>query len=168
MRAGIHFLDFFNDPRIIREQRIAANWVIEGGGLVRVEMNTRVPYLYSNSGEGASFTQRMISSISVNGSISPEGFLLLVLLLVVIIVTVVVVDGVSLILKLLFAIIACVFRDEEMPSLISCRMAAKVMVGVSDVDVLLGGILSTKDNAAVDDILKYHPDLIGDELGFVS
>ncbi|GJX35634.1 putative reverse transcriptase domain-containing protein [Tanacetum coccineum] len=30
----IHFLDLFNDPRIIREQRIAANWVIEGGGLV--------------------------------------------------------------------------------------------------------------------------------------
>ncbi|GJW29422.1 hypothetical protein Tco_0046297 [Tanacetum coccineum] len=42
---------------------------------------------------------------------------------------------------------ACAFRAEEMPSLISCRMAAKVMAGVSDVDVLLGGILSTKDNA---------------------
>ncbi|GJZ23817.1 hypothetical protein Tco_0561276 [Tanacetum coccineum] len=39
---------------------------------------------------------------------------------------------------------ACAFRAEEMPSLISCRMAAKVMAGVSDVDVLLGGILSTK------------------------
>ncbi|GKA05315.1 hypothetical protein Tco_0684435 [Tanacetum coccineum] len=38
---------------------------------------------------------------------------------------------------------ACAFRAEEMPSLISCRMAAKVMAGVSDVDVLLGGILST-------------------------
>ncbi|GJY20676.1 hypothetical protein Tco_0393242 [Tanacetum coccineum] len=42
---------------------------------------------------------------------------------------------------------ACAFRAEEMPSLISCRMAAKVMAGVSDVDVLLGGILSTQDNA---------------------
>ncbi|GKF67739.1 hypothetical protein Tco_0197418, partial [Tanacetum coccineum] len=41
---------------------------------------------------------------------------------------------------------ACAFRAEEMPSLISCRMAAKVMVGVSDVDVLLGGILLTKDD----------------------
>ncbi|GKC35786.1 hypothetical protein Tco_1048170 [Tanacetum coccineum] len=30
--SGLHFLDFFNDPRIIREQRIAVNWVIEGGG----------------------------------------------------------------------------------------------------------------------------------------
>ncbi|GJV37709.1 putative reverse transcriptase domain-containing protein [Tanacetum coccineum] len=30
---------------------------------------------------------------------------------------------------------ACAFRAEEMPSLISCRMAAKVMAGVSDVDV---------------------------------
>ncbi|GKF84601.1 hypothetical protein Tco_0249499, partial [Tanacetum coccineum] len=34
-----------------------------------------------------------------------------------------------------------------MPSLISYRMAAKVMAGVSDVDVLLGGIQSTQDNA---------------------
>ncbi|GJY29881.1 putative reverse transcriptase domain-containing protein [Tanacetum coccineum] len=45
---------------------------------------------------------------------------------------------------------ACAFRAEEMPSLISCWMAAKVMVGVSDVDVLLGGILSTKDNIGYD------------------
>ncbi|GKA21614.1 hypothetical protein Tco_0701603 [Tanacetum coccineum] len=29
---------------------------------------------------------------------------------------------------------ACAFRAEEMPSLISCRMASKVMTGVSDVD----------------------------------
>ncbi|GKG02766.1 hypothetical protein Tco_0310402, partial [Tanacetum coccineum] len=28
-------------------------------------------------------------------------------------------------------------------SAISCRMASKVMAGVSDVDILLGGILST-------------------------
>ncbi|GKG13303.1 hypothetical protein Tco_0350263 [Tanacetum coccineum] len=31
-------------------------------------------------------------------------------------------------------------------SAISCRMASKVMAGVSDVDVLLGGILSTYEN----------------------
>ncbi|GKC86810.1 hypothetical protein Tco_1147459 [Tanacetum coccineum] len=42
---------------------------------------------------------------------------------------------------------ACTFRVEEMPSLISCWTAAKVMASVSDVDVLLGGILSTQDNA---------------------
>ncbi|GJZ03384.1 hypothetical protein Tco_0536659, partial [Tanacetum coccineum] len=41
---------------------------------------------------------------------------------------------------------ACAFRAEEMPSLISCWMEAKVMAGVSDVDVLLGGILSIEDN----------------------
>ncbi|GJV73627.1 hypothetical protein Tco_1493622 [Tanacetum coccineum] len=29
----------------------------------------------------------------------------------------------------------CAFRAEEMPSLISCRMAAKVMAGVLDVDI---------------------------------
>ncbi|GKC37343.1 hypothetical protein Tco_1049727 [Tanacetum coccineum] len=106
---------------------------------------------------GASFTQRTISSIPIGGSISPEGFLLPILLLVVIIVTVVivivilivVVDDVSLILKLSFTQLSCAFRAEEMPSLISCRMAAKVMAGVSDVDVLLGGILSTKDNAEI-------------------
>ncbi|GKA77726.1 hypothetical protein Tco_0784263, partial [Tanacetum coccineum] len=45
---------------------------------------------------------------------------------------------------------AYAFRAEEMPSLISCRMAAKVMAGVSDVDVLLGGILSKKDNTGYD------------------
>ncbi|GKC61236.1 hypothetical protein Tco_1088834 [Tanacetum coccineum] len=39
---------------------------------------------------------------------------------------------------------ACAFRAEE---LISCWMAAKVMAGVSDVNVLLGGNLSTQDNA---------------------
>ncbi|GJS99567.1 hypothetical protein Tco_0820737 [Tanacetum coccineum] len=74
-----------------------------------------------------------------------------------VILIVVVVDDVSFILKLLvlvgpvfllgllaLAIVAaCAFRAEEMPSVISCWMAAKVMAGVSDVDVLLGGILST-------------------------
>ncbi|GKE09394.1 hypothetical protein Tco_1412945 [Tanacetum coccineum] len=45
---------------------------------------------------------------------------------------------------------AYAFRAEEMPSLISCRMTAKVMTGVSDVDVLLGGILSIKDNTGYD------------------
>ncbi|GJT69357.1 hypothetical protein Tco_1028643 [Tanacetum coccineum] len=115
--------------------------------------------------QGAPFIQGTIPSIPVGGSISPEGFLLPVLLLVVIIVTVVVVivilivvvDDVSLILKLSFVIIgvpvgpvfllgllalaivaAYAFRAEEMPSIINCWMAAKVMAGVSDVDVLLG------------------------------
>nr|GFA15335.1 hypothetical protein [Tanacetum cinerariifolium]GFA19634.1 hypothetical protein [Tanacetum cinerariifolium] len=41
--------------------------------------------------QGASFTQGIISSIPIGGSISPEGFLLPILLLVVIIVTVVIV-----------------------------------------------------------------------------
>ncbi|GJZ99933.1 hypothetical protein Tco_0672484, partial [Tanacetum coccineum] len=45
---------------------------------------------------------------------------------------------------------ACAFRAEEMPSLISYWMAAKVMASVSDVDVLLGGILSTEDNTGYD------------------
>ncbi|GJY97349.1 hypothetical protein Tco_0514259 [Tanacetum coccineum] len=121
--------------------------------------------------QGAPFTQGTIPSIPIGGSISLEGFLPSILLLVVIIVMVVViivimivvvVDDVSLILKLSFVIIgvpvgpvfllgllalaivaACAFRAEEMTSVISCWMAAKVMAGVSDVDVFLGGILST-------------------------
>ncbi|GKG24691.1 hypothetical protein Tco_0395319, partial [Tanacetum coccineum] len=43
----------------------------------------------------------------------------------------------------LATVAACAFRVEEMPSIISCWMAAKVMASVLDVDVLLGGILST-------------------------
>ncbi|GKF01557.1 hypothetical protein Tco_0028480, partial [Tanacetum coccineum] len=57
---------------------------------------------------------------------------------------------------------ACAFIAEEMPSLISCRMAAKVMAGVSDVDVLLGGILSTKDNTGYGMI---HEDGDNDAIG---
>nr|GEV71648.1 hypothetical protein [Tanacetum cinerariifolium] len=42
---------------------------------------------------------------------------------------------------LVFSILAaCASRAEAIPSAISCRMAAKVMAGVSDVNVLLGGI----------------------------
>ncbi|GJT12967.1 hypothetical protein Tco_0860009 [Tanacetum coccineum] len=35
---GIHFLNFFNDPRIIGEQRIAALWVLERRDVVQVRM----------------------------------------------------------------------------------------------------------------------------------
>ncbi|GKE47426.1 hypothetical protein Tco_1478684 [Tanacetum coccineum] len=127
-----------------------------------------------------SFTQGKVSSISIGGSLSSEGFLSSILLSVVIIVTVVfvvvvlvvvVIAIVGVVIVVVFGIIvvvvplvsmfllgllalaldaACAFRDEEMPSLISCRMAAKVMAGVLDVDVLLGGILSTKDNTGYD------------------
>nr|GEV14744.1 hypothetical protein [Tanacetum cinerariifolium] len=34
--AKIHFLDFFNNPRIIREQRIAAYKGYRGGGVVQI------------------------------------------------------------------------------------------------------------------------------------
>ncbi|GJT19480.1 hypothetical protein Tco_0878186 [Tanacetum coccineum] len=57
---------------------------------------------------------------------------------------------------------ACAFRAEEMPSLISCWMAANVMDGVLDVDVLLGGILSTQDNAGYGMI---HEDEDNDAIG---
>ncbi|GJZ91038.1 hypothetical protein Tco_0662965 [Tanacetum coccineum] len=85
---------------------------------------------------------------------------------IVILIVGVVVDDVSLILKLSlsfplfttgislvqcsywdlseFAMVAaCASRVAVIPLVISCQMAAKVMAGVSDVDVLLGGILST-------------------------
>ncbi|GJZ30578.1 hypothetical protein Tco_0575625 [Tanacetum coccineum] len=131
-------------------------------------------------GPSTSFTQGKVSSISIGGSISSEGFLSSIMLLVVIIVmvvfvvvvlVVVVIAIVGVVIVVVFGIVvvvvllvpvfllvlsvfsieaACVFRAEETPSLISCRMAAKVMVGVSDVDVLFGGILSTKDNTGYD------------------
>ncbi|GJS56466.1 hypothetical protein Tco_0629828 [Tanacetum coccineum] len=63
---------------------------------------------------GASFTQGMIPSIPIGGSISPEGFLLPILLVVMIIATVVVVvvavGGVPSILKLLFMVIGFLYR----------------------------------------------------------
>ncbi|GJU56790.1 hypothetical protein Tco_1234556 [Tanacetum coccineum] len=37
--SGLHFLNFFNDPRIIREQRIAAYKGYRGGGVVQVRMS---------------------------------------------------------------------------------------------------------------------------------
>ncbi|GJV31960.1 hypothetical protein Tco_1392360, partial [Tanacetum coccineum] len=127
----LHFLDFFNDPMIIREQRIAAYNGFEGlesyrnDGLwtswehcalaVSSKREAIVPSFFNQEGisrcGGAYFTQTTNSSIPIGGSISLEGFLLLVLLLVVIIVMVVivivilivvVVDDVSLILKLSF------------------------------------------------------------------
>ncbi|GKD64872.1 hypothetical protein Tco_1306980 [Tanacetum coccineum] len=121
-------------------------------------------------GPSTSFTQGKVSSISIGGSISSEGFLSSILLSVVIIITivfvvvvlvvvviaivgVVIVVVVPLVPVFLLGLLAlaidaaCAFRSEEIPSLISYRMVAKVMAGVSDVDFLLGGILSTQDNA---------------------
>ncbi|GKE86520.1 hypothetical protein Tco_1560262 [Tanacetum coccineum] len=46
----------------------------------------------------------------------------------------------------LATIAACASRTTAKPLVISCWMASKVMAGVSDVNVLLGGILSTEDN----------------------
>ncbi|GJU35874.1 hypothetical protein Tco_1184228 [Tanacetum coccineum] len=130
----------------------------------------RIWFWIDSSELGTSSHKRMISSVPFGGSISSGrlSFVVVAIVGVVIVVTifgvVVVVDDVSLIFKLSLMIIevlvgpvfllgllalaidaACAFRAEEMPSLISCRMAAKVMAGVSDVDVLLGRFLSIKD-----------------------
>ncbi|GJU17232.1 hypothetical protein Tco_1145198 [Tanacetum coccineum] len=79
--------------------------------------------------------------------------IIVMVVFVVVVLVVVVITIVGVVIVVVFGIVvvgACAFRAEEMPSLISCRMAAKVMAGVSDVDVLLGGILSTKDNTGYD------------------
>ncbi|GKE22920.1 hypothetical protein Tco_1434432 [Tanacetum coccineum] len=56
--------------------------------------------------------------------------------------------GLVFLLGLLALAMAAVYASRAaVKSAISCRMASKVMAGVSDVDVLLGGILSTQDNA---------------------
>nr|GEU52859.1 hypothetical protein [Tanacetum cinerariifolium] len=161
--------------------------------------------------QGASFTQGMVSSIPIGGSISPKGFLLLILLLVVIIVTVVIVVVILIVVVAIVGVViaiigplgyidsfleslrfsmllaneincsfrtieverltayelfvvslfatgvslgpgfliglsafamaaACASRTAATPSVISCRMAASVIAGVADVDVLLGAI----------------------------
>ncbi|GKB19108.1 hypothetical protein Tco_0853031, partial [Tanacetum coccineum] len=117
---------------------------------------------------GASCTQREVSMVFF-GRISPNSFLSSILLLVLLLLVFplssnfllwsfipFLATGVLFVPVFLLGLLAltidaaCAFRVEEMPSLISCRMAAKVMAGVSDVDVLLGGILSTKDNTGYD------------------
>ncbi|GJX68289.1 hypothetical protein Tco_0304016 [Tanacetum coccineum] len=50
VEMGLHFLNFFNDPRIIREQRIAAYKGYRGGGVVQVRMSTYGVYLYPFEG----------------------------------------------------------------------------------------------------------------------
>ncbi|GKD49788.1 hypothetical protein Tco_1278764, partial [Tanacetum coccineum] len=123
--------------------------------------------------QGASCTQRAVSMV-IFGRISPNSFLSSMLLLVVIIVmvvfvvvvlVVVVIAIVGVVIVVVFGIVvvvvplvpvfllvlsvfamlaACAFKAVATLSATSCRMAAKVMAGVSDVDVLLGGILSTR------------------------
>nr|GEV26571.1 hypothetical protein [Tanacetum cinerariifolium] len=69
--------------------------------------------------------------------------------------------GVYLGLRFLFVslvLIACVSRAAAMPSVISRWMVARIMAGVSDVDVLLGGILLIGDIVSGDIV-----NLIGDE-----
>ncbi|GJS46889.1 hypothetical protein Tco_0597010 [Tanacetum coccineum] len=121
----------------------------------------------------------IISMISISlKDFLPSILLLMVIIIAVIIVTVIwvvifvnVIVGVVIVVAIIGVVVvvdalaidaACAFRAEEMPSLISCRMAAKVMAGVSDVDVLLGGILSTKDNAGYGMI---HEDGDNDAIG---
>ncbi|GKE33706.1 hypothetical protein Tco_1453028 [Tanacetum coccineum] len=126
--------------------------------------------------QGASCTQREVSMvflgrISPNSFLSSMLLLVVIIVMVVFVVVIWVVIFVNVIVGVIIVVVfgivvvvvplvpvfllgllalaidaACAFRAEEMPSLISCRMAAKVMAGVSDVDVLLGGILSTEDN----------------------
>ncbi|GJR97580.1 hypothetical protein Tco_0269754 [Tanacetum coccineum] len=69
----------------------------------------------------------------------------------------------SILLGLLALAMAAVCASRAaVKSVISCRMASKVMAGVSDVDVLLGGILSTQDNAVYGMI---HEDGDNDAIG---
>ncbi|GJU57768.1 hypothetical protein Tco_1235534 [Tanacetum coccineum] len=118
---------------------------------------------------GASCTQREVSMV-IFGRISPNSFLSSILLLVVIIVMVVfvvviaivrvvivvvfgiivvvvpLVSGFLLVLSVFAMLASCAFKAVATLSATSCRMTSKVMAGVSDVDVLLGGILSIEDN----------------------
>ncbi|GKF22678.1 hypothetical protein Tco_0075000 [Tanacetum coccineum] len=101
--------------------------------------------------QGASCTQRKVSMVLF---VLPSILLLVVIVTVVIVVVIPVVVVVAIvgvvvvavgssvpsINKLSFVIVVRTSRAAVIPSVISCQMAALVMVGAADVDVFLGGI----------------------------
>nr|GEU44043.1 hypothetical protein [Tanacetum cinerariifolium] len=96
---------------------------------------------------GASFTQGMVSSIPIGGSISPEGFLLLIMLLVVIIIAVVIV---VVILIVVVAIVRVV-----------------IVVAIIGVVVVVGGVFIIKLSfGALCRIVFYY--LIHQPLGYID
>nr|GEW72479.1 hypothetical protein [Tanacetum cinerariifolium] len=121
--------------------------------------------------QGASFTQGIVSSIPIGGSISLGGFLPSILLLVVIMVVVVIIVVTVILVVIEVVKVNCVYyllhqslgycnsffqgdlvcwlypnRAAAMLSVISRWMVARVMAGVSDVDVLLGvDLIGDKD-----------------------
>ncbi|GJU96684.1 hypothetical protein Tco_1321440 [Tanacetum coccineum] len=106
--AGLRFSTFFNDPRIIWEQRIAAYKGYRGG--VSGQMTHYVASLTLDNAiscvmQGAFCTQRKVSMVSF-GRISPNRFLSSILLVVVIIITVVIV--VVILVVVIFAIVEVV------------------------------------------------------------
>ncbi|GKD66832.1 hypothetical protein Tco_1308940 [Tanacetum coccineum] len=89
-------------------------------------------------------TVLIVAVILVVVVIAIVGVVIVVVIIGVVFVVGVPIGPVFLLGLLALAIVAaCAFRAEEIPSVINCWMAVKVMAGVSDVDVLLGGILST-------------------------
>ncbi|GKA75629.1 hypothetical protein Tco_0782007, partial [Tanacetum coccineum] len=67
-----------------------------------------------------------------------------------------------LVLSVFAMLAACAFKAVATLSATSCRMTSKVMAGVSDVDVLLRGILSTEDNTYYG---MFHEDRDNDAIG---
>ncbi|GJR66554.1 hypothetical protein Tco_0012619 [Tanacetum coccineum] len=115
-------------------------WLIDDEGNIDNEGITSYGYCLKIISSGWSFAPAVLVVV-----IAIVGVVIVVVFGIVVVVVPLV--PVFLLVLSVFAIdAACAFRAEEMPSLISYWMAAKVMAGVSDVDVLLGGILSTKDN----------------------
>ncbi|GJV89857.1 hypothetical protein Tco_1533795 [Tanacetum coccineum] len=143
-KKGLHFLDLFNDPRIIREQRIAAYKGYRGG------VSGQMTYFVASSTldsaiscvmQGAFCTQRKVSMDKAslvkvpiaNVTLFSSAHLLRENT-----------DSVRVPVRLLALAMAAVYASRAaVKSAVSCWMASKVMAGVSDVDVLLGGILST-------------------------
>ncbi|GKF47251.1 hypothetical protein Tco_0137053, partial [Tanacetum coccineum] len=110
------------DSKVNKSKLVSNGWSFISAILGQMNYSIASPTLDSVGSyvmQGAPFTQGMIPSISIGGSISPEGFLPSVLILVVIIIMVVVivilivvvVDDVSLILKLSFMIIGFLHRN---------------------------------------------------------
>ncbi|GJR33655.1 hypothetical protein Tco_1209339 [Tanacetum coccineum] len=86
--------------------------------------------------QGASCTQRKVSMVLF---VLPSILLLVVIIVTVVIVVVIPVVVVVVIVGVVVVVVARASRAAVIPSVISCRMAASVMVGAVYVDVFLGG-----------------------------
>nr|GFA22570.1 hypothetical protein [Tanacetum cinerariifolium] len=113
--------------------------------------------------QGASFTQGIVSSIPIGGSISPRGFLpsillLVVIMVVVVIVVVTVILVVIVVVKLVIVIVGVVVIVGDISSILKLSFVIIVVDEIIGVIVVVGGVSS---------IIKLSFVIIGVSLGLV-